>query len=89
MEQLLIQMLSKREQWLPHLLGHTEVEAFKHILEQGLQQVSLEAIQQADELLCREHLAQLFKLSRYASQNLSSSERDNPNTPDELNPSSM
>lgn len=69
-ETLLMHILSKREQWLPHILGiRAEKEALKNALEAGLRYIALEAIQTAKTHL-DSFLPELMPLTEYALKNL-------------------
>ena len=80
LEQLLQQLLAKRDQWLPYLfsLRAHEPEQLKILLEQSLQQVRLEAMQQAQTHCPRELQSELFLLGRFAAEQLNRLNIDSP-----------
>lgn len=69
-EQLLVQMLSKREQWLPHVVAAQQSNHLKANLEQGLQQIILESLHTLQQHLSAALLSKLLTFGSLAAKNL-------------------
>lgn len=79
LESLFTDILSKREQWLPHIMMHRHSsDALKRAVETGLQNIVLEKMTALAHALTREQADELCHLARNAGQMLS---RDNPEHP--------
>lgn len=66
-ETLLVEMLAKRDQWLPHLTTHHDKKALRHQLEKNLTFISDDIVQQLPALISEEdkkELAALLYFSR-------------------------
>lgn len=74
-ENLLIRMLQRRDQWLGHIIAHgkslTAIE-FRQVLEQSLQHVVQEAIQRCEQAMPTLLRDELWQLLQFAQDNLSS-----------------
>lgn len=74
-EQLLVSMLARRDQWLPHLVGHGDTDALKQQLEISLANAITDTLIKAQALLPVSLKTELQELLRYAT---------NTEYPDEL-----
>lgn len=66
-ERLLIDMLAKRDQWLPYLSASKDA---RHLFETALSNVLLENIEKAAHSLPAELIPELIELTRFAANNL-------------------
>jgi ATP-dependent helicase/nuclease subunit A len=72
-EGLLVGMLMRRDQWLPHLISHghaLSTEAFRQVLESGLYHVRAEMLAQCAEALPEACLSEVWCLLCFAAGNL-------------------
>ncbi len=71
LEELLIEMLGKREQWLPHIIEHhSNAEALRTQLESSLQDIAQEKLLEVDKKLDSADKEQLFDCIHFAANNL-------------------
>lgn len=68
-EQLLVDMLARRDQWLPHLVGADTRVLFK-ILEKSLQNIVLENIEKLHNAIPAELINEFVSLSQFAANNV-------------------
>ncbi len=68
-EKLLIDMLAKRDQWLPHV-SQSDTESFRHFLEQSLQTLVSQEITDLADILNNRQMSELAKLCYFARENL-------------------
>lgn len=68
------QMLKKRDQWLPHIIGvkHHQPDQLRHILEQGLQNSLAEILEKCQLSFPQKLLAEIDCLINFAISNLKS-----------------
>jgi len=79
LESLLIRILSKREQWLPHISGQqNNTMALRKSIEQGLQQIAVEVMQTAHELMDDDILSELLALMLFAGAYCQRHASENP-----------
>lgn len=69
-EQLLVSMLARRDQWLPHLVGHGDTKALRTQLENSLANAIEDTLSHARDLVSAELLAELRSLLRFSAENL-------------------
>ncbi|MDF1759617.1 MAG: UvrD-helicase domain-containing protein [Coxiellaceae bacterium] len=70
-ENLLQQLLAKRDQWLPHIMPHyMDREALKLQLEDSLQHITQQTLQRISQAFSAEQQQQLLELHCFAMQNL-------------------
>lgn len=82
-EKLLIELLGKRDQWLPSILAYQddrsgEPNHLRQILEDNLKAVIEESLQQLRTLFPKDSVSELLSLLRYASCNLREIDPDSP-----------
>ncbi|ACJ18176.1 UvrD-helicase domain-containing protein [Coxiella burnetii] len=71
LETLLIKMLIRREQWLPHIINHyRNPNAIKNELEKALATITLDALQTARMLIDPSTADELVSLAQFAGHNL-------------------
>lgn len=79
LENLLIEILSKREQWLPHITGHQQnTSALRQHMENALHNVVAESLQLTQSLLSEDILAELIPLANFAGLYCVEHDPDNP-----------
>jgi len=83
LETLLIEILSQRDQWLPHIMKHqSNTEQLKRYLNAALRQVTLETLQAAkkafEKALPATLRAELIELAHFAALHCSQEETNNP-----------
>lgn len=77
--QLLIHILSQREQWLPYVIGYRHDHThLKNILEDGLKNIALECAKDVKEALNQETLTQLIHLAYFAASQLNEINPEHP-----------
>jgi ATP-dependent helicase/nuclease subunit A len=72
LEQLLINMLTRRDQWLAYLIAHKKNRSateLRQMLEQGLQHIALESMQQCADSLPITCVPELLDLLSFAAKN--------------------
>ena len=69
-ESLLAKMLACRDQWLPYLGYQQDLTKVRPILEQGLQQLSMDQLDKLEPLLLTHDIEELSALMTFAQQNL-------------------
>lgn len=77
-EDLLIEMLSKRDQWLPYIMMHQNHPDLRKLLEKNLANVITDTLIKLNNLFPREHVVDLCSLIQFAAHNLT---KNNPNSP--------
>ena len=81
---LLVAMLSKRDQWLRHLMAQRGIEPRqggiepRQVLESGLQLYVLSCLQQAHETLGNDTYCELRELALFAASNLADDQPEHP-----------
>ncbi len=81
---LLVAMLSKRDQWLRHLMAQRNIESHRgnieprQVLESGLQLYVLSCLQQAHDTLGSDTCCELRELALFAASNLVDDQPDHP-----------
>lgn len=79
LENLLIKILEKREQWLPHIIQHTNSKAtLRNHLEKSLQQITLEQLDYLKRTFPAEILELLMPLAHKAAASLLETDPSNP-----------
>jgi hypothetical protein len=77
-------MLSKRDQWLRHLMAQRDIESRqggiepRQVLESGLQLYVLSCLQQAHETLGNDTYRELRELALFAASNLADDQAEHP-----------
>ncbi len=69
LEQLLVSMLARRDQWLPYLISHAKPSnrtELKQRLEQGLQHIVLEALEQCQRAMPKDCMQEVIDLLEFA-----------------------
>lgn len=69
-ENLFVNMLAHREQWLPHIINAKNQAELREVLEQSLQAVLSENMEKCYQSFPSEKIAELVHLGRYAASNL-------------------
>jgi ATP-dependent helicase/nuclease subunit A len=69
-EHLFIDMLARRDQWLPYVVGHHNLNESRQRLEAGLAHIIIENMQRCREQCPIELIAELVTLARFAGENL-------------------
>lgn len=77
-QQLFIRMLSRRDQWLPYIMSHKNAGKDRGKLEQGLQNIIIEALTQVANAMPTEHQEELLLLANFAATILSETHPDSP-----------
>lgn len=77
-QELVANMLAKRDQWLRHLPGLSARDNARAYLESGMQRVVADGITGVHELLSPNFRGELLPLIRYAAENLLSEQVDTP-----------
>ncbi|MDQ2994008.1 MAG: UvrD-helicase domain-containing protein, partial [Pseudomonadota bacterium] len=77
-EQLLINMLATRDQWLPHLVGQGDVDALRVQLERSLANAINDTIDHASMLASTELQNEIATLLCHAADNLFATDPDHP-----------
>lgn len=81
LEKLLIGILSKREQWLPHIITHqNHAKSLRQHMENALKNVILENIQSTATHLDDDILSELIPLADFAGQYCAQEDPENPIT---------
>jgi ATP-dependent helicase/nuclease subunit A len=76
---LLVMMLQKREQWLPHtFINPDQLEQSRHYLENGLQQLINETLNEINTTLTPDQVHQLSIIAQEASDYLRANDPENP-----------
>ncbi len=78
--QLCVELLAKREQWLPYLVVNASQPQVRRRLEQGLAQLAQEILETAQQRLGPELKSELLPLLRFAGKNLLSKQASHPLT---------
>ncbi len=76
-EQLLVDMLARRDQWLPHLIS-TDTQVLLNILEKSLQNIVMENIEKLSNAVPAELINEFVSLSQFAANNLKSIASQSP-----------
>ena len=71
LEDLLSGMLSRRDQWLPHVLGHPDIQQLKTALKNEVER----RLQQIDEAFPPHLMSELVRLAGWAADNLPEAKR--------------
>jgi ATP-dependent helicase/nuclease subunit A len=69
-KKLLIQLLAKRDQWLPHIIENRHDTQLKNTLEKQLQEINLNILQQATQSFPKSQQEELLFLIQYAAHHL-------------------
>lgn len=69
-EKLLSEMLSKRDQWLPHIASSSQQENLRSILEQSLQRAITETLLMLRKTIPTELINELFEIANITAQQL-------------------
>lgn len=77
-ENLFVGMLSRRDQWLSHIMTHRGSIDSKEILETGLQNVICDTLDKTLKLFSNEDKAELLALANFAGNMLRDAEKDSP-----------
>ena len=81
LENLLIQILSKREQWLPHIINYQEnSKILKKHLNTALQNIALDNLTTANTCLTPDILCELIPLADFAGRYCEIHDKENPIT---------
>ena len=78
---LLVDLLAKRDQWLPYIILTDSEEQLRHALEEQLTAVISETLRLLREQFPKEHAAELIVLARMAAKNLKSIPTESVTTP--------
>ncbi len=70
LKQLLVRLLARRDQWLPHIVFDAPDPAVRAIMQQQLASVSTEAIAHLHEIFPREYIKEMLSLARFAADQL-------------------
>lgn len=72
-EKLIMNMLARRDQWLPHIIAHRQYnsEVMRTTLERGLRAIVMEALQNCYARTPKELHAEIATLTRFAVSNIS------------------
>ena len=76
-EELLVDMLARRDQWLPYLVA-ADTQHLLKILEKSLQNVVLENIEKLHGAIPAELAKELISLSQFSANNLKNSDNNSP-----------
>ena len=76
LEDLLVSMLSKRDQWLRHVVSDSDEWLRRQELEQALETVVAEELKRLAESLPQQHKPDILKLAHYAATNLHADGKD-------------
>lgn len=71
-ENLFVNMLARRDQWLSHIMNHRDTENSRSILETGLKNIISETIRSASQQLSEKDKAELLALASFAGRMLRS-----------------
>lgn len=71
-QELLINMLKKRDQWLPYITNNANHPALRAQLEAHLAEIRMEVTKRLNRIFPKEHLAELLALAHFAEKNISS-----------------
>jgi len=66
-QELLSQMLAKRDQWLPYIIGSAQQTNLRNVLEHGLQQAIIDTLHKVFNNIPAHLLAELTELARFAA----------------------
>ena len=82
LQNILISMLSQRDQWLPHVISgaisiRENQELLKSRLEDGLRHLVVDGIQRASDLIPEHWWSELYPLGEYLAENLRETDSDN------------
>jgi ATP-dependent helicase/nuclease subunit A len=69
-ENLFVQMLASRDQWLPYVANCQNAEKLRKMLERGLQNIALTTIEKTLTFMTNENKNELMALVRFAADNL-------------------
>ena len=69
-ETLLINMLAKRDQWLPYILFNNSNESLRATLESHLASITTDALEKLNAIFPKEKISELLLLLHFAAENL-------------------
>ena len=79
LKELFIEILSKREQWLPHIIGHqNNTEELRKHMEQALRNVAQESLKTTNSHLSNDIRAELIPIANAAGQYCIANDPNNP-----------
>ena len=78
LESLLMKILSKREQWLPHIANQKNNTLLKQQMEQGLQNIASEKIENLMPYITDDIACELIPLAHFAGQYCQAEDPNNP-----------
>ena len=78
LEYLLMQILSKREQWLPHIVHQKNGDILKQQMEKGLQNIAAEKIEALMPHITDDIACELIPLAHFAGQYCKTEDPNNP-----------
>lgn len=79
LEYLLIQILARREQWLPHIINHkNNTDQLKQQMEQGLKHIAIEKMQALKQLITDDIAEELVPLAYLAGRYCHENDPENP-----------
>lgn len=77
-EKLLINMLAKRDQWLPYIANNTANPELRKTLETHLGHVVTDNLTLLNQLFPKEYASEMIALAKFAAHNLRQSQSDSP-----------
>ena len=77
-EELLINMLAKRDQWLPYIMLNANNESLRQTLESHLASVTIDILKKLRDAFPKDKMSELLVLADFAAHNV---KRDNPSSP--------